>query len=112
RVGFGRGGLGCVVHDGTHQSLGKHSESLPAEVRVRTRCGKSRSFVRPTISRLRRVISPNPPEGTVRCRRTIMPIARDYSRTPQSFLFARLTRTKQDFICRTLGSANKWERIP
>jgi len=26
-----------------------------------TRCGKSRSFVRPTISRLRRVISPNPP---------------------------------------------------
>jgi hypothetical protein len=24
-------------------------------------CGKSRSFVRPTISRLRRVISPNPP---------------------------------------------------
>ena len=25
-----------------------------------TRCGKSRSFVRPTISRLRRVISPNP----------------------------------------------------
>src|SRR5262249_39791408 len=75
-----------------------------------TRCGKSRSFVRPTISRLRRVISPNPPEGTVRCRRTIMPIARDYSRTPQSFLFARLTRTKQDFICRTLGSANKRER--
>jgi len=27
-----------------------------------TRCGKSRSFVRPVISRLRRVISPNPPE--------------------------------------------------
>jgi hypothetical protein len=26
-----------------------------------TRCGKSRSFVRPMISRLRRVISPNPP---------------------------------------------------
>src|SRR5258708_14202188 len=26
-----------------------------------TRCGKSRSFVRPTISRLRRVIPPNPP---------------------------------------------------
>jgi len=26
-----------------------------------TRCGKSRSFLRPMISRLRRVISPNPP---------------------------------------------------
>src|SRR5262249_12697938 len=54
-----------------------------------TRCGKSRSFVRPTISRLRRVISPNPPEGTARCTRNIMPIARDYSRASQSFLFAR-----------------------
>src|SRR5262245_58466752 len=45
------------------------------------------------------------PAGKVRC--NIMPIARDYSRTSQSFLFARLTRTKQDFICRTLGSADK-----
>jgi hypothetical protein len=52
-----RGGAGCVVHGGTRQILGRHCESLPAEVRVR---GKSRSFVRPTISRLRRVISPNP----------------------------------------------------
>ena len=31
-----------------------------------TRCGKSRSCVRPTISRLRRVISPNPAECTTR----------------------------------------------
>src|SRR6266404_9902060 len=31
RVDSGRGGLGCVVHDGTHQSLGKHCESLPAD---------------------------------------------------------------------------------
>src|SRR5262249_23198404 len=45
-----------------------------------TRCGKSCSFARPVISRLRRVISPNPPEGTARCTRNIMPIARGYSR--------------------------------
>src|SRR5262245_1894530 len=55
---------------------------------------KSRSFARPVISRLRRVISPNPPEGTARCTRNIMPIARDYSRASQSFLFARLTVTE------------------
>jgi hypothetical protein len=35
----GRGGLGCVGHDGTHRSLGKHCESLPAEVRVRPDAG-------------------------------------------------------------------------
>src|SRR6266516_7623092 len=35
-----RGGAGCVVHGGTRQILGRHCESLPAEVRVR---GKSRS---------------------------------------------------------------------
>src|SRR6516162_11346670 len=38
-----------------------------------------------------------------------MPIVRDYTSASQCFLFARLTRTKQDFICRTLGSADKWE---
>src|SRR5215471_9623698 len=32
----------------------------------------------------------------------IVPIARDYSRTSQSFLFARLTRAEHDFIPRTL----------
>src|SRR5215475_5958872 len=37
--------------------------------------------------------------------RNIMPIVRDYSRASQCFLFARLTRAKHDFICRTLGSA-------
>src|SRR5215831_16011689 len=36
-------------------------------------------------------------------------IARSYSRASQCFLFARLRQTKQDFICLTLGSANKWE---
>src|SRR5262249_46064213 len=36
-------------------------------------------------------------------------IVRSYNRASQCFLFARLTRTKQDFICRTLGSAVKWE---
>src|SRR5215467_87352 len=39
RADAGRGGLGCVVHDGTYQSLGKHCESLPAEVRVRPDAG-------------------------------------------------------------------------
>jgi len=39
RVDFGRAGLGCVVHGGTHQSLGKHCGSLPAEVRVRPDAG-------------------------------------------------------------------------
>src|SRR5215472_15850192 len=39
RADSGRGGLGCVVHDGTYQSLGKHCESLPAEVRVRPDAG-------------------------------------------------------------------------
>ena len=34
-----RGGPGCVVHGGTHQSLGKHCESLPAEVRARPDAG-------------------------------------------------------------------------
>src|SRR5215472_11372148 len=61
RAESGRGGLGCVGHDGTYQSLGKHRESFPAEVRARPDAGKSRSFLRPTISRLRRAISPNPP---------------------------------------------------
>jgi hypothetical protein len=41
------------------------------------------------------------PAGRVRIR-NIMPIARDYSRASQSFLFARLTRAKHDFIPRTL----------
>src|SRR5262245_59774346 len=35
----GRGGLGCVVHGGTHQSVAKHRESLPTEVRVRPDAG-------------------------------------------------------------------------
>ncbi len=48
------------------------------------------------------------PAGRVRIR-NIMPIVRDYSRASQCFLFARLTRAKHDFICRTLGSADKWE---
>src|SRR5262245_46017516 len=34
-----RGGLGCVVHGGTHQSLGKHCESLPAETSARPDAG-------------------------------------------------------------------------
>ena len=34
RADSGRGGLGCVGHGGTHQSLGQRCESLPAEVRV------------------------------------------------------------------------------
>src|SRR6516165_1603277 len=36
------------------------------------------------------------PAGRLRC--NIMPIARDYSRASQSFLFARLTRAEHDFI--------------
>src|SRR6266404_5285936 len=39
RVDSARGGPGCVVHGGTHQSLGKHCESLPAEVRARPDAG-------------------------------------------------------------------------
>src|SRR5215831_18051577 len=39
RIDSGRGGLGCVVHGGTHQSVAKHRESLPAEVRVRPDAG-------------------------------------------------------------------------
>jgi len=39
RIDSGRGGPGCVVHDGKHQSLGKHCETLPAEVRVRPDTG-------------------------------------------------------------------------
>ena len=34
--------------------------------------------------------------------RNIMPIAKDYSRASQSFLFARLTRAEHDFKPRTL----------
>jgi ATP-dependent DNA ligase len=37
--GSGRGGLGCVVHGGTHQSLGKHFESLPTQMQVRPDVG-------------------------------------------------------------------------
>src|SRR5262245_18757184 len=48
------------------------------------------------------------PARSVRIR-NIMPIVRDYSRASQCFLFARLTRARHDFICRTLGSADKWE---
>src|SRR5262244_969944 len=32
RADSGRGGLGCAVHGGRRQILGKHCESLPAEV--------------------------------------------------------------------------------
>src|SRR5262249_5620000 len=47
RADSGRGGLGCAVHGGTYQSLGKHCESLPAEVRVRLDTGSPvRSFGR------------------------------------------------------------------
>src|SRR5215467_9674132 len=42
-------------------SISRKTLRKPPGVSARsTRCGKSRSFVRPTISRLRRVISPNP----------------------------------------------------
>src|SRR5262249_61889735 len=34
RIDSCRDGLGCVVHGGTHQSVAKRRESLPAEVRV------------------------------------------------------------------------------
>src|SRR5262249_52746443 len=39
----------------------KRCERVPSGSASSTRCGKSRSFLRPTISRLRRVISPDPP---------------------------------------------------
>src|SRR5262245_57134949 len=39
RIDSGRGGLGCVVHGGTHQSVAKHRETLPAELRVRPDAG-------------------------------------------------------------------------
>jgi hypothetical protein len=38
-----------------------HGGCEKSEVRVRPDAGSPRSFIRPTISRLRRVISPNPP---------------------------------------------------
>src|SRR5262245_47150335 len=57
RADSGHVALGCAVHGGRRQILGKRCESLPAEVRVRPDPG---SPVR-SISRLRRVISPNPP---------------------------------------------------
>ena len=43
-----------------------------------------------------RVVGAMNPAGRVRIR-NIMPIARDYSRASQSFLFARLTRAEHDF---------------
>src|SRR5262245_56838774 len=39
RVASGRGELESVGHGGTHQSLGKHCESLPAEMSVRPDTG-------------------------------------------------------------------------
>src|SRR5262245_62761878 len=39
RADSGRGELGCVGHGGTYQSLGKHCESLPAEVPVQPDAG-------------------------------------------------------------------------
>jgi hypothetical protein len=58
RAGSGRGGPGCVAHGGTRPR--KVLRKPPGGGASSTRCRKSRSFVRPTISRLRRVISPNP----------------------------------------------------
>src|SRR5262245_43446224 len=39
RADSGHGGLGCVGQGGTHRSLARHCESLPAEVRVRPDTG-------------------------------------------------------------------------